>query len=164
MHLLVIQNSTHQYCRRFASAGTLRCQTVDKHGLHCLLCKVGGHVVRRHNALRDELARLLEEPSAVASGVLVEQNAPNTPTENMRPDIVFHDFHSRVRHIDVEVCTPYPGRSTQQYRAGALIEQLEAVKCRKYRHLPLIPAVISHLGRLGNGISSPHNGAFEVSV
>ena len=80
MHLPVIQNSTHQYCRRFASAGTLCCQTVDRYGVHCLLCKVGGHVVRRHNALRDELARLLEEPSAVASGVLVEQNAPNTPT------------------------------------------------------------------------------------
>ena len=109
--------------------------------------------MRRHNALRDELARLLKEPSAVASGVLVEQNAPNTPTENMRPDIVFHDFHSRVRHIDIEVCTPYPGRSTQQYRAGALIEQLEAVKRRKYRHLPMILAVFSHLGRLGIGIT-----------
>ena len=153
MHLPVIQSSTHQYCRRFSSTGTLCCQTVDKYGLHCLLCKIGGHVVRRHNAERDELARLLKEPSAVASGVLLEQNAPNTPTENMRPDIVFHDFHSRVRHIDVEVCTPYQGRSTQQYRPGALIEQLEAVKRRKYRHLPLIPGVFSHLGRLGVGIT-----------
>ena len=71
----------------------------------------------------------------------------------MRPDIVFHDFHGRARHIDVEVCTPYQGRGTQQYRAGALIEQLEAVKRRKYRHLPLIPAVFSHLGRLGAGIT-----------
>ena len=105
MHLPVIQNSTHQYFRHFASNGTLCCQAVDRYGLHCLLCKVGGHVVRRHNAQRDDLARHLTEPSAVTSGVLIVQNAPNASTENMRLDIVFHDFHSRARHIDVEVCT-----------------------------------------------------------
>ena len=39
-------------------------------------------------------------------------------------------------------------------RWGESIEtQLEAVKRRKYRHLPLIPAVFSHLGRLGAGIT-----------
>ena len=39
-----------------------------------------------------------------------------------------------------------------RHKAGALIEIEEGVKRRKYRHLPLIPGVVSHLGRLGAGI------------
>ena len=100
--------------------------------------------------MRDDLADLLREPECAAQSVLVEQNSPDTPTENMRPDIVFHDHRGWVRHIDVEICTPYLNR-TPHYRPGALIEQLEAVKRRKYMHLPLTPFVMSHLGRIGTG-------------
>ena len=71
----------------------------------------------------------------------------------MRLDIMFHDFHSRVRHIDIAVCTPYPGRTTQQYRAWALIEQLEAVKRRKLSPHAFDPGCIQPLNRLGIGIT-----------
>jgi hypothetical protein len=151
MSLAVIQPSTHQYCRHYSAQGTLCGGQVDALGLHPLLCKVGGHVVHRHNAVRDELASILSSAEASAQGALVEQNAPDTPTANMRPDIVFHDFRGRVKHVDVEICTSHPRRMSGQYRPGALIEQLEGVKRRKYQHLPLLPFVVSHLGRFGAG-------------
>ncbi len=151
MNLAVIQPSTHQYCRHYSAQGALCGGQVDALGMHPLLCKVGGHVVHRHNAVRDELALILNDAESSAQGALVEQNAPDTPTASMRPDIVFHDYRGRVKHVDVEICTSHPRRMSGQYRPGALIEQLEGVKRRKYQHLPLMPFVVSHLGRFGAG-------------
>ena len=57
--------------------------------------------------------------------------------------------------MDYEVCTPHMRPQASQIappRAGSLIETAEGVKRRRYRHLILIPAVCSHLGRFGNGI------------
>ena len=45
----------------------------------------------------------------------------------------------------------HPHRMQGRHKAGALIEIEEGVKRRKYRHLPLIPFVLSHLGRMGLG-------------
>ena len=149
MGLAVFQPSAHQYCRHFSSQGMLCGGQIDTLGMHPLLCKVGGAVIHRHNAVRDELASILNDAESSAQGALTEQNAPDTPTANMRPDIVFHDYRGRVKHIDVEICTSHPRRMAGQYRPGALIEQLEGVKRRKYQHLPLLPFVVSHLGRFG---------------
>ena len=95
------------------------------------------------------MSLLLDDAESSAEGALIEQNAPDTPTASMRPDIVFHDYRARVKHVDVEICTSHPRRMSGQYRAGALIEQLEGVKRRKYQHLPLLPVVVSHFGRFG---------------
>ena len=149
MNLAVIQPSTHQHCRHYSAQGAVCGSQVDALGLHPLLCKVGGHVIRRHDAVRDELAVILNDAESSAQGALVEQNAPDTPAANMRPDIVFHDYRGRVKHVDVELCTSHPQRMSGQYRPGVLIEQLEGVKRRKYQHLPLLPFVVSHLGRFG---------------
>ena len=108
--------------------------------------------IRRHNAIRDCLAEVLQ--AADVGTVLIEQNAPETPEHLLRPDIVFHDANGRVKHLDVEVTTMHPGRAQGGHRAGVLIEREEGVKRRKYAHLPLIPCVCSHAGRLGNGLQS----------
>jgi hypothetical protein len=131
IYLEVIQPSTHQYRRQ-------------------LLCKVGGHVIHRHDAVRDELASILSDSGSSAQGALVEQNAPDVASAKMRPDIVFHDYRGRVKHIDVEICTSHPRRMSGQYGPGALIEQLQGVKRRKYQHLLLVPFVASHLCRFGS--------------
>jgi len=122
----------------------------DVKGIHALCCKVGGHVIHRHDSIVKVTALCLR--LACASTVLVEQNAPDTATEMLRPDIVFHDYRNRVKHADIEVCTMHAHRMRGRHKAGALIEIEEGVKRRKYRHLPLIPCVTSHLGRLGAGI------------
>ena len=36
-------------------------QHVSEKGLHGLLCKLGGHVIARHDSLRDAIARLISE-------------------------------------------------------------------------------------------------------
>ena len=43
----------------------------------------------------------------------------------------------------------YRERGLDSTGPGALIEQLEGVKRGKYRHLALLPFVVSHLGRFG---------------
>jgi hypothetical protein len=138
----------HQSCNHRSQATTCGAQ-LDVKGIHALCCKIGGHVVHRHDSIRDVEARCLS--LACTSSVLVEQNAPDTPFEMLRPDIVFHDYRSRVKHADIEVCTMHTNRMRGRHKAGALIETEEGVKRRKYSHLPLIPCVVSHLGRLGAG-------------
>lgn len=110
MNLAVIQPSTHQYCRHFSAQGAVCGAQVDTLGMHPLLCKVGGHVIHRHNGARDELALILNDAESSSQGALAEQNAPDIPAASMRPDIVFHDYRGRVRvkHIDVEICTSHP--------------------------------------------------------
>ena len=105
--------------------------------------------MQRHNNIRDVLAAVIQLVSDPI--VLIEQHAPDIPIELLRPDIVFHDFLNRIKHIDVEVCTMHAHRIVGQHKAGALIEREEATKRHKYRHLPLLPFVLSHLGRLGRG-------------
>jgi hypothetical protein len=125
---------------------------LDTLGIHALCCKLGGHVVQRHNAIRDTIARVMR--NATTSTVHIEQNAPDTPSHLLRPDIVFSDFRSRTKHLDVEVCTMHRCRVSGQHKAGALIETEEGVKRRKYNHLHLIPCVLSHVGRVGRGLQS----------
>ena len=78
-------NGTH-ICRMFASLSEIMisscapyglrpsCATIamfalNRFGNHCLTCKKGGHVIRRHHFLRDLIAEILDE---VCSDVEVE--------------------------------------------------------------------------------------------
>ena len=74
--------------------------------------------------------------------------------DQRHPDIDYHDHTQRHVYVDIEVCTPHAGPTGNgtPHRAGSLIETAEGVKRRKYRHLILVPAVCSHLGRFGGGI------------
>jgi len=145
-------------CKHASSRNGVRrtCNTLlDTRGLHALLCKLGGYVVKRHNRGRDCLAGLIED--RVQSTVHIEQHTPELVADARHPDIDFFDFQQRHKYIDIEVCTPHarslPGAAALHKR-GALIETAEGVKRRRYAHLALIPAVISHLGRFGSGCQS----------
>ena len=124
---------------------------LDTKGLHSLLCRRGGYVVRRHNKGRDCLASLIS--SRVQSTVHIEQHTPELTEDQRHPDIDFHDHNQRHVFIDFEVCTPH-ARNGASVRAGTLIETAEGVKRRKYKHLALVPAVCSHLGRFGAGVQT----------
>jgi len=125
---------------------------LDPKGKHALLCNIGGWVVRRHNRGRDVLAAVISE--RMQSSVHVEQHTPELVADDRHPDIDFYDAEQRHKYIDIEICTPHaralPG-SAALHKPGALIETAEGVKRRKYAHLALIPAVMSHLGRFGTG-------------
>ena len=142
---------THLVCRHTGHETGVCGTTMDEYGTHSLCCKRGGHVVRRHNAIRDCTAK--ELGNAGISHVTVEQTAPDDTTA-LRPDLCYHDSHSRAVFLDVEVTTRHVHRNTSSMRAGALIEQAEAVKKRKYAHLRLLPCIFSHLGRVGQGMQA----------
>ena len=142
-------------CKHKSSAqrGSRICDApLDTKGRHSLLCKLGGHVVRRHNCGRDCLAGLIS--TRVQSTVHVEQHTPDMTADQRHPDIDFHDHQQRHVFVDIEVCTPHAHGNAAPHRAGALIETAEGVKRRRYRHLILIPAVCSHLGRFGSGVQT----------
>ena len=141
----------HLVCRHTGHETGVCGVAMDEYGTHSLCCKRGGHVVRRHNEIRDCCAKELS--NAGISHVVVEQTAPHDTTA-LRPDICYHDSHSRAVFLDVEVTTRHVHRNTSSMRSGALIEQAEAVKRRKYAHLRLLPCIFSHLGRVGPGMQA----------
>ena len=127
-------------------------QVVDLKGLHGLMCKRGGLVVGRHDALRDVLAGMITEHMGVPAHT--EQRPPGDLPDERRPDIDYHDKRMVRQYLDVAVVTPHiralPG-DARLHRAGALIEREESNKRRKYHMLSLTPFVLSHLGRMGGG-------------
>ena len=127
--------------------------SLDAFGLHAVLCRLGGHGVKRHNCLRDVLASILLD--VFGSGVHVEQHPPNITEDQRRPDICFIDFRGMQQWIDVAVVSPHPrslpGQATVT-RAGALCESMEATKRRKYHMLSIHPAVMEHLGHMGQSL------------
>ena len=127
--------------------------SLDTYGLHALICRLGGHVIRRHNRLRYILADIIS--TALESSVHVEQHIPGVHEDNRRPDISYADHRGMRQWIDVAVVTPHerslPGQATSS-RVGALCESMEAVKRRKYHMLSLTPAVMEHLGHMGKGL------------
>ena len=160
MHLDVYRKDLAErlHCKHKASVqrgGRICDDNLDTKGLHALLCKLGGHVVRRHNRGRDCLAELID--SRVQSNVHVEQHTPEMVADERHPDIDFFDHEQRHVYIDIEVCTPHaralPGVGAL-HKKGALIEIAEGVKRRKYAHLTLVPFLCSHLGRFGKGVQT----------
>ena len=154
MSLDIFHNATcnHQGGPR---SGNRICQTqLDPKGLHALLCKLGGHIIKRHNRIRDLLAQLLQEVSLAT--VNVEQHT-GLDADQRRPDVDFLDHHARRQHIDVEIVTPHAramSGTAAPHRAGSLIETGESTKRRKYPNVRLLPAVASHLGRYGQGFQT----------
>ena len=141
-------------CKHKSSArrGSRICDVpLDTKGQHSLLCNLGGYVVRRRQSGRECLAELIN--TRVQSSVHIEQHTPEMTEDQRHPDIDFYDHRQRHVFVDIEVCT-LQARHAAPHRAGSLIETAEGVKRRKYRHLALIPAVCSHLGRFGSGVQT----------
>ena len=128
---------------------------LDTMGAHALLCRLGGHVVKRHNKLRDTLADILK--GVLDTSIHVEQHPAEVTEDERKPDICFLDHRGMRQWIDVAVVSPHPrslpGQATMT-RTGALCESMEATKRRKYDMLSIHPAVMEHLGHMGEGLRS----------
>ena len=126
--------------------------TRDRYGRHVLLCKVGGAVTCRHNALRDNLASSITAATSMPANV--EQHS-EAHEDNRRPDINFQNWRGEMIHIDVAVVTPHRGShggDPRTVREGAQVAGHENFKRRKYAALNLCPAVTTHLGRAGKDL------------
>ena len=148
----VLANGMHLTCTH-RNPQTVCGAALDTFGSHALICRLGGHVIRRHNKLRDTLAAILS--GVLETSVHVEQHAPEVQEDARRPDICYIDYRGMRQWIDVAVVTPHPrslpGRAAMT-RVGALCESMEAMKRRKYNMLSLFPAVMEHLGHMGQGM------------
>ena len=148
----VASNGTPMACQH-RNQQTMCGAALDTHCRHALLFRLGGHVVRRHNKLRDALAGILT--AVLDTTVHVEQHAPEVQDDARRPDISYIDHRVLRQWIDVVVVTPHlhslPGQAGMT-RVGALCETMEATKCRKYHMLSIYPAVLEHLGHMGQGL------------
>ena len=144
-----------QHCATDKNTGRITpCTSMcDMRGDHARLCRLGGWVVRRHNAMRDALSKEIESVSAFP--VHVEQHDESLPDDQRHPDIDYYDHNARRRWIDVAVVSPWTRSwpaETQVVRPGVRAANMEGIKRHKYQHLPLIPAVWEHLGRPGSGV------------
>ena len=95
---------------------------MDTAGLHALLCKLGGHVIKRHNRIRDLLAKLLQEVSVAT--IKVEQHT-GPDADQCRQDIAFLNHRARRQHIDAEIVTPHAramSGAAAPHIVGSLIE------------------------------------------
>jgi hypothetical protein len=145
-------NGMHMTCAH-RNQQTICGAALDTFGAHSLLCRLGGHVVRRHNKLRDTLGRVLS--NVLETTVHIEQHAPEIQDDARRPDVCYIDYRGMRQWIDVAVVTPHsrslPGQAAIT-RVGALCESMEAMKRRKYNMLSIHPAVMEHLGHMGQGL------------
>ena len=116
------------------------------------MCNFGGHIVARHDRLRDELANATHE--ALETVVHTEQN-DGRAEDDRRPDFHFINSRGITEHVDTMVVTPHArtrSGDTRCGRAGVAIATAENVKRRKYSHPCLTPAIWSHLGRPGDDL------------
>ena len=97
---------------------------IDRHQLHCIVCKSGGGVDQRHSALARCLADLITTHTGVK--VHLEQTIPEIPRvprpgaqpEGARMDIVFN-LHGQVYYIDTAVVTPFSANMGLMFAASA---------------------------------------------
>ena len=71
----VLANNSGPTCRHRNRDGACGA-AMEQYGTHALLCKRGGHVIHRHNGIRDILAEVLKTKGL--GTVLIEQNAPDS--------------------------------------------------------------------------------------
>ena len=126
-----------------------------------MLCKVGGGVDRRHDAIRDWLAGLIR--SLTGQAAMVEQFVPRwdrvvrvdgTDTiERAKLDVAFNNCHGQRVYLDVVVPTagstnPETVRS-RAARDGAAAARAADGKRVRYPGPDLVPFAVEALGRPG---------------
>ena len=142
------QNRPAAPSRALALAGSACGRTVDVHCVHALNCPRGGGPVRRHNAIRDAVARWLRE---VGHHALIEQTITEWHTEADGAallDVVYHgSLHGRVC-LDISLVDSVAVAQTGcPYRPA--LQRREKVKHRRYPFVGMVPFVLDINGRWG---------------
>ena len=146
-------------CHRATTNDTCN-QPVNTHLDHALHCKYGPHRIRRHNQLRDTLAKLIyniTEQQPLTEQIIV-QNPTHTShihedTPLNRSDITFYTADSTI-HLDLMVtCATttqaLAGSTGLTAAPGYAATQAELHKHNKYHPHPITPIVFETHGRFG---------------
>ena len=125
---------------------------LDPLGAHAMACKSGGAVVRRHNLVRDLLARQVTECLQIPA--LTEQVVPAWAqgTTEARLDVVYRQDNGVTAYLDAAVtcCHARDIAAVAAVRDGAAAARLEAAKHRRYPGRRLTPVVWEAHGRSGD--------------
>ena len=125
---------------------------LDPLGAHAMACKSGGAVVRRHNLVRDLLARQVTECLHVPA--LTEQVVPAWArgTTEARLDVVYRQDSGVTAYLDCAVtsCHARDVAAVAAVRDGAAAARLEVAKHRRYPGQRLTPLVWEAHGRSGD--------------
>jgi len=137
-----------------ANAGVQCPDELDDHGVHALLCALGGATMMRHNALRDGLGQALR---GLVSGVWWERWIPElsrTDGKQARLDLVVQDPIVAAM-LDVTVFWPI----RPDGRTVAVTQNAERRKHTTYQtrdgngarltNLPLVPVAVNVFGSVG---------------
>ena len=143
---------------RSAQTRQLCNEPLDQRCRHARVCKTGGGVVRRHDSIRDWLAKWIRDVTGRAT--LTEQFVPRWDRQNdqgqlvrARLDVAFADAQGRRVYLDVAVSDPAtPNVHELRQRAnrnGAAAMREEDAKRLRYPGPDLTPFVLESLGRMG---------------
>ncbi|CAK0909948.1 unnamed protein product [Prorocentrum cordatum] len=116
--------------------GTLCAGTVDANGRHALCCSYGGFMVKRHNNLRDTIARALREAGICDIAVepwIRQPTGPGNP--GPRADLRCADSDGQRAYLDLTIAHPASQQSLQAggaHAQGAAARLAEQANRRKY--------------------------------
>ena len=158
-----------KHCEHRSKQTTRLCgEPLDRRCRHARQCKIGGGVGRRHDNIRDWLAKWITE--ITGRSTLTEQFVPQWDRTNRggdlvraRLDVCFNDPQGRRVYLDVAVTDPATScvheRRQRAARNGAAAAREEDSKRLRYPGPDLTPFVLESFGRLG-----PSADAFLRSV
>jgi hypothetical protein len=160
-------------CQHKDTHGNVCGADCDEHGYHALTCPKGGHLVKRHDAIKNTLAKIMQ--NLTGNTPLQEQQLPTPPQpasqqdidrehdiaplwENQAPtayrsDITTYETGAR-QDLDIMITHTWHGLAMRQGRAakqdGIAAKYAEHYKLHKYRHTTITPFVLEAHGRLGD--------------
>ena len=123
----------------------------DPQGTHAICCKLGGHVVRRHDSIRDALADIITNLTGLTphKEVIIPHAAPNR--ENPRLDIVTTNENGSHTYIDVSIATATLPATIQHHNSHKSIPAAATLRAnekrRSYPGIPCTPFVLEAHGR-----------------
>ncbi len=153
-------------CRRHAQTSQCKCNvTPQMH--HVLQCPYGPHRNRRHNALRDQQAKIIK--NITGTEPYTEQLLPHTtstrrPTKHpdddndgpaLRADVTMQTA-TALLHLDVMITSAFTqhalagNRGAETITPGTAGEHAENYKRQKYAPHSVVPIVFEACGRIGS--------------
>jgi hypothetical protein len=146
------------HCAHRRPDGTVCGAALDEYGVHAMACKVGGHLVARHNHLRDATSDMIVLNVGVPTAK--EQVLSGNPAdpEALRADVSFADAGYQLVHFDITVtcalsATALRGGASARVD-GAAAEMAAQAKLRKYAGYNVIPLAFEAHGRMSAGTVS----------
>ena len=149
-------------CPRVSGKGERCNRALDPQCVHARLCRFGGAVIRRHDAVVKALARVIHN----VTGAKTHLERRDTELARIfkgkvqqgQMDIIVVQYGSTTRYIDVTVVSPVTADHhfviESANKPGHAASRAESFKRTRYPHAALVPFAMEIGGRLGPSAQS----------